>query len=99
MTKMKLSHKGVKVNSCKASKHSKRFHATNQAIIIKITPSHPQKGKRYFTGFSGNGEGFDKIILRKKGLRMIIETTAIKQKPPQEKAGDWTFSGIGGNFR
>ena len=99
MTRMKLSHKGVNVNACTASNHSKRFHATNHASIIKITPSHPQKGKQYCTGISGYGRVFDNIILLKKGLRAIIEKAAINQKTPQEKSGDWVFSGIGGNSK
>jgi len=99
MTRMKFSHKGVNVNSCKSSNHSKRFHATNHAIIINIAPSHPQKGKRNFTGFLGKSLEFDKIILVKKGLRAIIEKAVINQKTPHEKPGDGIFSGIGGNSR
>ena len=45
MTRMKASHRGVKVWGCNAANHLKRVQAISQNAIARIKPSHPHQGK------------------------------------------------------
>jgi len=54
-------------------------------MIMKATPSHPQRGKEDFVRLLGNDCLFEKTILLKKGVRLIIIKPANKKKEGPEK--------------